>query len=83
MSSATGMYTYPMPETPAPRPADLIFPEARRQDAITLGFCVLPPFGCGLPVEGFKDPLSRKEFGISGMCQNCQDEIFGPGDETW
>ena len=24
----------------------------------------------------FKDELSRKEFGISGMCQQCQDETF-------
>lgn len=24
----------------------------------------------------FKDELSKKEFGISGMCQSCQDDIF-------
>ena len=24
----------------------------------------------------FKDALSKKEFGISGMCQKCQDEFF-------
>lgn len=29
------------------------------------------------PVGEFRDELSRKEFGISGMCQNCQDEVFG------
>jgi len=28
----------------------------------------------------FKDALSRKEFGISGMCQKCQDSVFG-GDK--
>lgn len=27
--------------------------------------------------ESFRDALSRKEFGISGMCQKCQDETFG------
>ena len=27
--------------------------------------------------ETFRDELSRKEFGISGMCQKCQDETFG------
>jgi len=27
----------------------------------------------------FRDELSRKEFGISGMCQKCQDEVFGDG----
>jgi len=27
--------------------------------------------------EEFRDALSIKEFGISGMCQKCQDKIFG------
>lgn len=26
--------------------------------------------------EDFKDDLSRKEFGISFMCQECQDSVF-------
>lgn len=26
--------------------------------------------------EDFKDRLSLKEFGISGLCQECQDKIF-------
>ena len=25
----------------------------------------------------FRDPLSYKEFTISGMCQKCQDSVFG------
>jgi len=25
----------------------------------------------------FRDPLSFKEFTISGMCQECQDSVFG------
>ena len=25
----------------------------------------------------FRDELSRKEYGISGLCQGCQDGIFG------
>ena len=29
----------------------------------------------------FKDELSKKEFGISGMCQECQDEIFKDPEE--
>jgi len=24
----------------------------------------------------FKDELSHREFGISGLCQSCQDKIF-------
>jgi hypothetical protein len=27
--------------------------------------------------ENFRNDLSRKEFGISGMCQECQDNVFG------
>ena len=31
--------------------------------------------------EDFKDDLSRKEFNISRMCQKCQNEVFGSGEE--
>jgi len=36
------------------------------------------PF-CHKPIkmEDFKDKLSVKEYGISGMCQKCQDDTFG------
>ncbi len=27
--------------------------------------------------DEFRDELSRKEFEISGLCQSCQDDIFG------
>ena len=30
--------------------------------------------------DGFRDEISIKEYGISGMCQECQDSVFG-GDE--
>lgn len=35
------------------------------------------PF-CGKPASEmtFKDETSLKEFSISGLCQECQDEIF-------
>jgi hypothetical protein len=32
---------------------------------------------CGEHADHFEDALSRKEYGISGMCQVCQDEVFG------
>lgn len=32
---------------------------------------------CWNPIEGFRDALSEREYEISGLCQNCQDEIFG------
>jgi len=36
------------------------------------------PF-CGRPVRktAFRDEISLKEFGISGLCQSCQDKTFG------
>ena len=37
---------------------------------------------CGESAVDFRDELSRKEFGISGLCQGCQDGIFGvEGDD--
>lgn len=38
---------------------------------------------CGQFVEpdDFKDALSEKEYTISGMCQECQDSVFGGPDE--
>ena len=37
---------------------------------------------CETPNLDFKDPESRSEYRISGMCQNCQDVAFAdPEDE--
>ncbi len=36
---------------------------------------------CGGPITGFKDPLSVKEYHISGMCQSCQDSVFDTPEE--
>jgi len=35
---------------------------------------------CGGDCAEFRDDLSRREFEISGMCQTCQDKIFGVED---
>jgi len=32
---------------------------------------------CGKPAGEFNDALSKKEYGISGLCQKCQDIVFG------
>ena len=47
-------------------------------ERVEAGLC---PF-CSEPVkeEDFRDELSRKEFRISGLCQKCQDGIFGSND---
>jgi hypothetical protein len=31
----------------------------------------------GHPFTPFRDSLSNKEYTISGMCQACQDQVFG------
>lgn len=39
---------------------------------------------CGKDIDiksEFRDDLSRTEFGISRMCQKCQDSIFGASDD--
>ena len=36
---------------------------------------------CGESAVDFRDEISKKEFGISGFCQACQDDIFGGPDE--
>jgi hypothetical protein len=33
---------------------------------------------CDYPDLAFRDELSKREYTISGMCQRCQDEVFGP-----
>ena len=32
-------------------------------------------------IDNMLTSLSRKEYGISGLCQSCQDQIFGVSDE--
>jgi hypothetical protein len=43
-------------------------------DNIKLGLC---PF-CNNKIvfSQFRNEISRREFGISGLCQSCQDETF-------
>ena len=43
-----------------------------RTECIAKGICVI----CGGEAKSFDDLISRKEFGISGMCQSCQDDTF-------
>lgn len=32
---------------------------------------------CNQPIHGFDNELSEKEYAISGMCQDCQNDTFG------
>jgi len=46
-------------------------------DAVEQGLCPL----CMRKVTGFTDDLSMREYKISGMCQECQDEFFDSQEE--
>lgn len=50
----------------------IIFNRSRKQ-SILQKICVK----CGGSANKFKDTISQKEYRISGLCQTCQDLIFG------
>jgi hypothetical protein len=50
---------------------DSIFPGTIK--AIDAGNCPV----CKQPITEFRNELSKREFGISGLCQKCQDSVFG------
>lgn len=54
------------------KPAFKIFPE--KAELVKLGKCT----NCARDIkeEDFTDELSKKEYSISGMCQNCQSKMF-------
>ena len=64
-----------------PLPPDLSKPifsfMPQMADRIINGDCSF----CAMPLAPFKDAISKKEYSISGMCQTCQDNIFGEPEE--
>ena len=48
-----------------------------RRQSIRSDVCVAAPIGCGNKALEFKDELSKREYAISGFCQDCQDNMFG------
>lgn len=43
------------------------------------------PWQSQIPANGFymfRDELSAREYYISGMCQDCQDSVFGADDDS-
>lgn len=48
-----------------------------RRLTIMQGMCMT----CGGSAGGFRDALSAKEYSISGMCQNCQDQVFAEPED--
>lgn len=47
-----------------------------RRETIKADRCVPAPFGCYGPAHEFRDEISKREFTISGLCQECQDKAF-------
>jgi hypothetical protein len=52
-----------------------------RERDIRANVCIPKPIGCGGPAVEFRDELSRREYRISGLCQRCQDSVFGGEEE--
>ena len=46
-----------------------------RREALTSKTCTC--CGSAVTLDSFVDELSLKDFHISGMCQFCQDKVFG------
>ena len=67
----------PQPSNKAPSMEEAIhaITGINRREAITSKTC--PTCGQGVTLDSFKDELSLKEFHISGLCQSCQDSVFG------
>ena len=49
-----------------------------REIQLASGLCMT----CDEDATDFRDELSQKEYTISGMCQACQDKIFGVSNVT-
>ena len=52
------------------RPADVI---SQRKEKMKERKCVM----CDKDIKGFRDQQSLREWEISGICQDCQDGVFG------
>jgi hypothetical protein len=61
------------PSEKSPEMEDLLESLFGRTSSIKSGICV----SCSKEVTEFRDGLSEKEYTISGLCQICQDEVFG------
>ena len=63
------------PSEKAPQIVDMLEKMFGRTTSITKNVCV----SCGKSATEFRDALSKKEYTISGLCQVCQDAVFGGG----
>ena len=51
-----------------------------RHKTISDGECISCE-ATGLIASSFSDDISKKEYSISGMCQSCQDDLFGADED--
>ena len=65
------------PTPKSPQIEDFLNTLFPRREAIISDTCAI----CGGDAHEFRDELSRKEYRISGLCQNCQDVTFVEDDE--
>ena len=67
------------PTKKAPELEQFLEEVSGRTSAIHENVCINPPLGCGKPIKlsDFRNEISQREYRISGLCQQCQDEIFG------
>ena len=61
--------------------SEIIFNGKDRVEVIASGDCLTCDEARDLKATSFRDDISRKEYSISGMCQSCQDDVFGHEDE--
>lgn len=61
------------------RPWEVLFPTS----AAMKDMCLCPNCGVGVSETDFRDELSRREWAITGLCQVCQDWVFGDENEVW
>lgn len=65
------------PTPKSPKMEELLEEQFGRTTAIEANRCIPEPAGCGKPIVNFKDDQSDREYRISGLCQDCQDSVFG------
>jgi hypothetical protein len=65
------------PTEKAPGIVEFLDRFTERTRSIRTDVCIEPPFGCGRKATEFRDAISKKEYSISGLCQYCQDLLFG------
>ena len=60
--------------------SSIIFNGKDRVTCIQEGTCVTCDDAHDIKATSFRDDISKKEYSISGMCQSCQDDVFGVGE---